>query len=265
MSVCCVYAVKMPTLVRCFQWEYAVYVMMCSVGDTSFTEWRKKRAKEIILQNFLPGGKQERFLKETLCIPAAWFEEGLADRAASRGDIFGFVQHMGNVSRHRVLEVLEEEIVPTLLFRNPRDTSALLDLLRPFSDAYDSLCSIAMQLHTLAQEIEELSLEEDSPQKSGKIDELCSRATFIEKALTAYKSSVHSLPPPSVCRISGSVIVDKQYAISEFISGIAFLKLQLNAMHTVGSIWDEGAENAPKKLPSQLPATNDATTLVGFV
>jgi len=259
-------------LISCGKWEYAVYVMLCSIGNTSLREWRKYQAKQIILQHCWPEDEKiNQMLIEKIGVPPTWFQEGLADRYANNGNTFLYVQQIKYLSMDLAREALEDHLIPTSLFRSPEETSRCFEFLRPFSMSTDTLTATIVSLYDLSQEIEELS---DDPRlnNAATFEFLHSKASLIETNLLRYKSSLENLSRPNLSR-TGEVLVPKTCFLAESISGIAFLKLQIRVLESGGSIWDSSVANEPKKLASQLVSSTQlasdsvagSTSLKGFL
>mmetsp|Transcript_925 Transcript_925/g.1148 ORF Transcript_925/g.1148 Transcript_925/m.1148 type:complete len:1736 (+) Transcript_925:182-5389(+) len=259
-------------LISCGKWEYAVYVMLCSIGNTSLREWRKNQAKQIILQHCWPEDeKSKQMLVQKIGVPQSWFHEGLADRFANNGDSFSYVQQIRNLSMNLAREALEDHLIPTSLFRNPEETSRCFDFLRPFSMSADTLTATILSLYDLSQEIEELS-DDPTLHNAETFKSLNAKANSIDTNLTQFKTSLENLSRPNVSR-TGEVLVPKRCFLAESISGIAFLKLQIRVLETGGSIWDSSVAHEPKKIASQLLAHTQtasefvvaSTSLKGFL
>lgn len=210
-------------------------------------DWRLKQAKTIIAQNYWPESKTyERFLTEKICVPMEWLKESLAERCANIGDVYGHVNHLSTISRDAARSSLEEVLLPTVLFRNTAAASRTLEYLRWFASGDDSLTSVVMEMYDLSHDIMELSNEQDRP--ISRVEELCEKADSIETKLIRHKASLENMSNPPLQKTP----VPLACFLSESLSGILFLKLQLGALESGESIWDETTTSAPLKFSSQL-------------
>jgi len=240
-------------LISAGKWEYAVYILLCSVGKTSLREWRQHQAKQLVLQHFGPENENlRRMLIEKIGVPSIWIQEGLADRFAKSGNTFSYVQQVRNFSMDLAREALEVTLLPTSFFRSPKEMSECLEFLRPFSVTADTLSATIVQLYDLSQEIEELS-DQPTVDHETIVKSLKSRANSIEGNLLRYKSTLENLPRPTT-NGTGEVIVPMSCFLAESLSGISYLKLQICVLESGGSIWDSSirGEREAKKLALQL-------------
>jgi hypothetical protein len=83
------------------------------------------------------------------------------------------------------------------------------------------------------------------------------KADAIETSLSHHKAALDNLASPKVPRCT-RIEVPMACFLAESLSGIAFLKLQLRALASGSSIWDDsGNGSVPMKLASQLVANSD--------
>jgi len=240
-------------LISAGKWEYAVYILLCSVGKTSLRAWRLHQAKQIVLQHFGPENKKLReMLIEKIGVPSVWIQEGLAGRFANSGNTFSYVQEVRSYSMDLAREALERTLVPTTFFRSHEEVSKCLEFLRPFSITADTLSATIVQLYDLSQEIEEVS-DQLTLGSETNIKSLSTRANLIEKNLIRFKSSLENVSHPSINE-TGEVFVPMQCFLADNLSGISYLKLQISALESGGSIWDNSitGQRELKKLALQL-------------
>lgn len=239
------------------KWDCAVYALLSSVGPTSQRQWRLKQAKEIVLQHYWPEEKSsQRFLTQKVGLPNAWLEEALADRFASIGDLFAYVSHLKEVSNVEARLALEESLVPTLLFQNSRATMESLEILKALSPPDESLTATVVQFFELSFAIKDIEMQPLADRLS-YIARLHAQADAIERSFVRHKAAIANTANRTAPRMA-RVEVPMSCFLAESLSGISFLKLQLRALESGSSIWDESIAGAvPMKLASQLVANSD--------
>ncbi len=239
------------------KWDCAVYAMLSSVGPTSLRQWRLKQVKEIILQHYWPEVKaSQRFLTQTVGLPNAWLEEALADRFANNGDLFAYVNHLKEVSNDEARAALEESLVPTLLFQNSRATIESLEVLKALSPAEESLTATVVEFFELSFAIRDIDMQPLADRLS-YLARLQAQADSIEKSFARHMAAIANTADRIAPRMA-RVDVPMTCFLAESLSGISFLKLQLRALESGSSIWDESIAGAvPMKLASQLVANSD--------
>lgn len=239
------------------KWDCAVYVLLSSVGPTSFRRWRLKQAKEIVLQHYSSENKScQRFLTQTVGVPSTWLEEALADRFANAGDLFTYVSHLKEVSKDAARAALEEALVPTLLFQDQRATIESLQMLKALSPVDESLTATAVQLFDLSFAIKDVEMQPIAD-RLPYIAKLRAHADSIERSFVLHKAANANMANQTAPRIA-RVDVPMTCFLAESLAGISFLKLQLQALESGCSIWDESIGGAvPMKLASQLVANSD--------
>lgn len=245
-------------LVCAGKWEFAVYVMLSSVGETSLRQWRLKQAKNIILQNYSQENKvYQRFLTEKTHVPNVWLEEALADRFANTGNLFAYVSHLKEVSSDGARAALEESLVPNILFQNAKEATESLNMLKALLPMDESLTATIIQFFDLSFAIREVAAQ-PVQERFAHIQELQAVADSTEASLARHKAALENLACPSVPR-SARIEVPMACFLAESLSGLSFLKLQLRTLESGSSIWDEssGGAAAPMKLASQLVADSE--------
>jgi Nuclear protein 96/Nucleoporin autopeptidase len=243
------------------EWESAVNATLTQLGPTRLHEWRYKLAKDIILRHYsFESSKRKKYFTEKLKLPNSWLEEALADRAVNRNDILSYVKHVKEFSRHEAQAALEEVLVPSLLFQQPSIAQDSLNLMKTLLPSRHSLASSVVDFFDLSQAIKEISMRPLSEQSS-RISQLIVKADEVEADLYQYKLKLDNLVRPSVSRIA-PVEVPMSCFLVESLSGITFLKLQLRALESGSSIWDDksGSSVMPMKSSSQLVANSEVVT-----
>jgi nuclear pore complex protein Nup98-Nup96 len=242
-------------------WDIAVNAILIQLGPTKMHEWRYKFAKEIILRHYsFESKKLKKYFTGKLQLPNSWLEEALADRAVNRNDILSFVRHLKEFSRSEAQAALEEVLVPTLLFQQPNIAHDSLNLIKTLLPSPHSLASSVVDFFDLSRAIRDISMRPLSEQ-STRLSQLIAKAEEVEGSLLKYKLKLDNLVRPATSRIS-PVDVPMSCFLIESLSGISFLKLQLRALQSGSSIWDEksGSSLIPMKSSSQLVANSDVMT-----
>lgn len=240
-------------LISTGQWELAVYVMLCSLGEkhSHFDVWRYARAKQFVLSHYNSTAEPKRDFLVKIGLPGAWFDECLATQAAMCGDAFAFINHAIKFAPDDARVVLEETVVPSLLFRNAKETLKSLELLRYFASDDDTLSASILHYFRLCESV--MLVGDFIPcEKEQQINSLVKSASNLKKKFTRYKT--HAINGLSGYKLFPGAPVSMNSFLAEVLSGLNFVNLQLSALQAGESIWDEEVRHVPMKLASQLTA-----------
>ena len=249
------------------KWDLAVYVMLCSFGENNsqFDAWRCDRAKHLVLSNYNTSmGHKRDFLVTTVGLPNSWFAECLATRAATRGDAFDFIAHASAFAPNEARIALEEVVVPSLLFRNAKETSKSLELLGCYAFGDESLTTCVLDFFHLCDGVMSVG---DSPDDSKEhlLQSLVKTASDLERRFALHKGQAENVSC-GYKKFHGTAVPIKSF-FAEVIAGLDFLKLQLGALKAGESIWDDAMDQirypVSMKLASQLIAISKGTVSDG--
>lgn len=145
------------------RWEWAVYICLCSLNpnpdtaSSSATDWKRSKAKDIVLRNFHLQDPQSvtkrRFLERDLGVPKEWLFEALAMRQGRRGDPFEYIGNLAAFSPARAAAVVDEVILPNLLFMSKTDLRKSLALLESFQGELSPLSMAILNLFELGKDV----------------------------------------------------------------------------------------------------------------
>lgn len=231
------------------RWELAVFVLLSRLGTAS-PEWRVSEAKRVVLQNFGNGmDTKEAYLRDVLGVPKDWLEEALAARCGIGGDVLGLISHLSKASPDQAREAAEDHLVPALLFRHDKDTAESLEVLKLLTTDANSLAGLVLQMYALSDDILELS-DADQDRRKTDIPGLVVQVDNIQRELSRRKSAATNvLARQTQCPIPMASF------LSEALSSLKLMKLQLQTLEAGGSIWDDLHRNktdAAMKVASQL-------------
>lgn len=135
-------------------WEWAVFVTLFVIGDVSdeLKDTKVQRAKSIVFRYYDEGNEGDQnlrvFLEEQVGLPSSWFSEAAAFRAASRHDIFSFVNNAVVFHKEGALKLMEEKYL--VAFGNSDDGHDYLDLLKHFAEGFPaSMASLLLRVVAL--------------------------------------------------------------------------------------------------------------------
>jgi Nuclear protein 96/Nucleoporin autopeptidase len=229
-------------LVSAGKWEWAVYVSLCCLNpemlDSSSTDWKKTKAKELILQNYRledPRAEERRTLLEGIGVPKAWFSEAVANRQAGKGDPFETIRNMVAFSPARAVAALEESVVPNILFMSSEDADRCLALLNSFPDGELSpLATAVVNMLALSKELDELSR---APREEvlQRVPEMAEILEEIENTFHAEQSKNENVKGTPMLRFLPSSYPSFPLSsmLSEANATCVFLRLKLKA-HEMG-------------------------------
>jgi len=151
-------------LVNSGYWEWAVFVALCSLrGDLSgdVVSAKSARAKEMVLRYFSdtdPLAQSRRsFLENRVGIPSAWFDEALAGRYASRGQVLESAIRIACYDKRAAVVVLESLFLPNVVFLEKEEMVRGMKLLGEEFDVArsspDSLIAAVYHLFVVGEEI----------------------------------------------------------------------------------------------------------------
>ena len=133
-----------------------------------------------------------------------------------------------------------------------------LQMLKALSHENESLAATAVQFFELSFAIKDIEMQPIAD-RSSFIAKLQAQADSIEISFTRHKAAIANMAKPTTSRMA-RVEVPMACFLAESLSGISFLKLQLQALESGSSIWDESIGGAiPMKLTSQLVANSDVS------
>ncbi len=216
-------------------WEWAVFVQFCSLTTacTDNPSSRFRKAKEMVLTYFTPthpGARAIRsFLENKVGVPKEWFEEALALRCATNGDILGFVLHASSFAMERALQTLECIFLPNLFFMSTGDIEASMKLLQacdscgsPLAEALNYFFDLSNEVRWISQASREVIVEQ--------LPFLIETAREIEATLVSYQAKSKTLSPSSLSVYPDYRMVPMESFLAEAITGLSQLKLQLRAL-----------------------------------
>jgi nuclear pore complex protein Nup98-Nup96 len=215
-------------------WDWAVYVSLCSLAPSSpnSSRWKMDRAKKMVLQYYQEGdpsaiGKR-RFLQR-VGLPSDWFEEALANRCATNGDVYGCLTHMATYDPQEACSILEQVIVPNMLFMSKSKVQESLQLLEVFSAEEGSLTSALFDLFQVYQNI--LQLEgAGRAEIEAAIPLLFETCDSVEEIFAAYRSGEEKLRGPALRIIPDTKVVALSSFLAEALAQISLFKLQIKAL-----------------------------------
>jgi nuclear pore complex protein Nup98-Nup96 len=219
------------------RWDWAVFVLLCTMESTSDEAklWKVARAKKLVLQSFLetdPAAASRRaFLEKRLGIPAQWFEEALAYQAAHRGEVLKYIVHSLAYNPESALEALEDLYLPNILFMSQHEIDNLMQVIEAAAVAQDSLALAVYRFFLLDKRVREM-VDADSIEVSQALPELLENFQSVEMTLQSYRSKAQSS--------SGKIgivsdVAKKNVPLSSMVSEAleylgGFVKLQLKAL-----------------------------------
>lgn len=213
-------------------WEWAVYVSLCSFLPLDANTLSVQRAKKLVLQNYTgitTKSKSCRGFLESVGVPSQWLEEAIALRCAIGGDSHGHLCHMAQVSGENVTTTLEKTLVPNMLFMNMEELEQALKLLEVFAVEDNSLAFAVYNFFQLHQSISALDGASRGDIESA-IPSLSEACRSIEQVLISYKSEGKTTRESSLCLTP--VVVPLASFLAEAISQISLFKLQLTALQS---------------------------------
>lgn len=245
-------------LLACRRWEWAVYICLCSLSrdalDSSSTDWKRRKAKELVLQNFNmedpDSGLKRTFLVEKVGIPKEWLHEALATRCANDpgGDPFDYITHLASFSPPQASAVVDEVIVPNLLFMNRIAREKALGVLDLFQEELSPLSAAILNLFELTNDVSEIIAApgENASEQLREMFEVCQEidrtlSSCREKDFKTNHATTRSLPSFEVIPVSAM--------LHEAFEHLELLRLQLKAIEKGIHI---DVDVARKKLKSQL-------------
>jgi nuclear pore complex protein Nup98-Nup96 len=245
------------------KWELAVYVMLCSIGDSNsqFDAWRCARAKQLVLSSYNTSLEHKRdFLVETVGLPKTWFAECSATRAAMRGDAFEFINHASFFAPNEARIALEEVVVPSLLFRNAKETLKSLELLGSYASGDETLTTCVLDFFHLCEGVMSVG-DSAADRKENLLHSLVKTASDLEKRFALHKAQAENVSS-GYKKFHGTPVPIKSF-FAEVLAGLDFVKLQLGALQAGESIWNDAMDQirypVPMKLASQLIAMSKTT------
>lgn len=220
-------------------WEWAVFVTLCTMADTSDEAKRSKveRAKKLVLQNFVesdPSAQTRRaFLETRIGVPSKWFEESLAYQAGSRGEVLQFIIHSLEFDSESALEALEDLYLPNIFFMNQDEIDKLLQLIEDVGTvaAHDSLARAAYRFFLLDKRVKSMvgahpdDVAESLPELFSNFESVQSTLRFIRSKARRSHGKILLVPntPKSV---------PLSCMLSEALDYLDFVKLQLKALES---------------------------------
>ena len=244
-------------LVSAGHWEWALYACLCSLNpdtlESSSTDWKRQKAKELVLQNFNMqdpnANRLQKFLLEDVGVPKEWLSEALATRCASSGDPFEFIQHLSMFDPSKAASVVEQVIVPNLLFMNGVNLEKAIALLDAFTKV-SPLSSALLNLIGLTDDINSMAVSprEVSPELLSEMFQVCRE---IEQILLSRRAETSNMKDPSSMKFYSAYfdIIPASAMFSEALERLSFLRLLLKAIEKGIPI---SSEISKKKLKSQL-------------
>jgi nuclear pore complex protein Nup98-Nup96 len=161
-------------------WEWAVYVALFSLGPSSFVsnedetnEAKARRAKDLVMRFYDSDNPlcsyYLDFLLNEVCIPLAWIEEALAERAAYTGRVRDFVRHCAMYDMGTATDVLECVVLPQIFFGPDDELQNWLPLIEevavkdessPLAQSFYDLFNIKLLLLSRASLLDNKKLTE---------------------------------------------------------------------------------------------------------
>jgi len=216
------------------QWEWAVFVSLCSLGEDSAegSHWKAMRAKDLIRRCFREDAMAQQrrdFLEKHVGIPPAWFDEALAGRSAYNGKILDYVLHTLDWNSSVALDVLESTYLPNMFFMTTDEIDNLMEILAAAAPDEGSLALAIYRFFLLKQRFEDL-IDKEKDQIDEEIPELQENLQSIEQTLLSAKSRVpsHKIGLQLVPSLPKQVGLPSM--ISEALEYLEVLKLQLSAL-----------------------------------
>jgi len=217
-------------------WEWAVYVFLCVLSDTTHATsmWRIERAKSLVLQNYFDddnvNAKKRQFL-EKLGLPSAWFEEASCYRSFTTGDTFGYIAHSLSLDPEKATKVLERTLVPNILFINRERRDYILQLFEDLSSKteHQSLVSAVSTFFAICEDIEDLErcsqaeIEESVP-------DLMETCEEIQEIFSSYKAREEKLANNGLGMVPENYLVPLGCFLAEALHQTSHFKLQLLAL-----------------------------------
>ena len=252
------------------RWDLGVYVVLFDmvVGarqgpaypspsgpDSVPVSWRQKVAKEIIMNHYGPDMTEEyHILKTVVGIPTVWLEAALAQRASAAGDLYGTVSHLVGVDPKEARKVLEEYIVPTMLFRSGKDVVKALDMLSTITTDNSSLSGVVIRMYRLTESFESLSDNVPEEGNTSVVQKLQNETQSIKQELMRRKGQ-EQVMAQSVSAVES--LVPMGMFLAEALRCIDFMSLQLESIASGSSIWRQPqpgthGEGAELKVSSEL-------------
>jgi len=229
-------------LVQAGCWEWAVFICLCVSGEAvcGMKEVWQSRAKEIVVRNCAGDIKSKRsFLESDVGIPAQWFDESLAFRAAYVFDPMSHAHFMTQVSYQEALRTYEELWMPNILFKG--GAQHLVEALEAMGDAsltgWKSLNEqgISYPFLALCKEVLWLSQLSGTEQKArcGRIEEL---KVLAKELMVRVGIEGQGGKAPNKLLL-GMTNIPKSVSVAELMSSISILDMQLSALQEGVSIF----------------------------
>lgn len=230
-------------LVSCGLWQWAIYVVLCVQGQrksgklySSELAVRQHKAKQLLFA-FFQGKQHYEFLKLKVGIPQWWFDEVLSARSVYRGNAYGYVQHLSQFSMENAMEAFELYLLPRLLFVGSEHLQTAMDLVERYGKedvrAYFNLSRKVMSL------IDGDGSERQSNEQASGLLELAeeTRNSFLNCADDLRRENRGK---PKIKMLPEYEKIPQDVLVSEALSGLAFLQLQLKALQLGQPVVDEG-------------------------
>ncbi len=212
-------------------WEWAVYVLMCRLGQVSqsVSRWKQQRAKDLVLQNYRSVTIDRRTFLENVGVPSVWFDEALALQCATNGDAVGYLSYMVKVDPDEACASLEYTLIPNMFFMNKDDLGEARMVLDAFSVDSNSLAGAVVDFFHLYEDI--LLLEEaTSADVDAAISPMLDRCEQVEQVFASYRSGQAKLRGPTLRIFPAAKTVPMASFLAEGLSQISLFKLQLRAL-----------------------------------
>jgi nuclear pore complex protein Nup98-Nup96 len=240
-------------------WEWAVYVFLCVLCDTTQTTtsmWRIQHAKSVVLQNYDDDDDKnanKRNFLEQLGVPSHWFEEAACYRSFTRGDTFGYIQHSIGLDPEKATNVLERTLVPNILFIPSEKRDSVLELFDILSEKteHQSLVYAVSTFFAICQDIEDL---EKSPREEieAMVPDLMETCEEIQQIFSSYKASEEKLANEGLDMVPENYLVPLGSFLAEALHQTSHFKLQLWSLKEGMGI-SNTASQMLKLLRSQTP------------
>lgn len=222
------------------RWEWAVYICLCSLNpnpgtaSSSSTDWKRSKAKDLVLRNFHlkdpQSAPKRRFLERDVGVPKEWLFEALALRQVRRGDPFEYIGNLAAFSPARAAAVVDEVILPNLLFMSNSDLRKSLTLLESFQGELSPLSMAMLNLFELSKDLKAV-MSAPHDEALEHLPAFAEDLQEIETTLTAHRSEWEKMKDGIGTKFCAPFeIIPISAMLYEASERCVFLRLQLKAI-----------------------------------